>query len=82
MQTLLPLRQLLKEIYHKTFVSFNELTLADQSHTKTNLFDTKRNTKIKPSEVFEDNAGCIVLATTEGHRPRTKHLAAKWHHFL
>ena len=81
MRTLLPLCQLLKEIYHKTFVSSNKLTLAEQSHTRTNLFETKRNTKLKTSEVFEDNAECIVLATTKGHRPRTKHLAVKWHHF-
>ena len=77
MRTLLPLRQLLKEIYNKTFVSSNKLTLVEQSNINTNLFDTKRNTKIKPSEVFEDNVGCIVLATTEGHHPRTKHLAVK-----
>ena len=77
MRTLLPLCQLLKEIYHKTFVSSNELTLAKQSNTNTNLFDTKHNPKLKTPEAFEDNAGCIVLTTTEGHRPRTEHLAVK-----
>ena len=81
MRTLLPLRQLLKEIYSKTFVSATQLSLAEQSQTHTNLFDTKKTTKVKLSEIFENNAGCIVLATTDGHRPRTKHLAVKWHHF-
>ena len=81
MRTLLPLRQLLKEIYTITFVSTNHVSLAENFLTHTNLFDTKKHTKVKQSEIFEDNAGCIVLATTEGHRPRTKHLAVKWHHF-
>ena len=36
---------------------------------------------MKTSEVHEDNAGCIVLATKDQYRPRTKHLAIKWHHF-
>ena len=36
---------------------------------------------MKTSKVHEDNAGCIVLATEDQYRPRTKHLAIKWHHF-
>ena len=43
--------------------------------------ETKHTDKLKSSEVFEDNAGCIVIATSDAHRPRTKHLAVKWHHF-
>ncbi len=31
--------------------------------------------------VFEDNAGCIELATAPKIRPRTKHIALKYHHF-
>ena len=55
--------------------------MADQSNTNTHLHFTKKCEKLAQSEIFEDNAGCIVLATTEQHRPRTKHLAVKWHHF-
>ena len=39
-------------------------------------------TKMYTSEVHEDNAGCICLATDEEqYRPRTKHIAVRWHHF-
>ena len=31
--------------------------------------------------VFEDNAGCIELAVAPKIRPRTKHIALKYHHF-
>ena len=31
--------------------------------------------------IFEDNRGCIDLVTTPKIRPRTKHIALKYHHF-
>ena len=31
--------------------------------------------------VFEDNKGCIELAIAPRMRPRTKHIALKYHHF-
>ena len=31
--------------------------------------------------VFEDNTGAEELAQTEKYRPRTKHIAVKYHHF-
>ena len=31
--------------------------------------------------VFEDNKGCIDLASSPKMRPRTKHIALKYHHF-
>ena len=31
--------------------------------------------------IFEDNKGCIDLVTTPKIRPRTKHIALKYHHF-
>ena len=36
-----------------------------------------------PRQLFyEDNAGCIVLATDpDQNRPRTKHIGIKYHHF-
>ena len=33
------------------------------------------------STVFEDNNGCIDLVQTPKMRPRTKHIAIKYHHF-
>ena len=31
--------------------------------------------------LFEDNNGALELATTPRYRPRTKHIAIKYHHF-
>ena len=31
--------------------------------------------------IFEDNMGCINLVKTPRMRPRTKHIALKYHHF-
>ena len=69
MRTLLPMRTMLKEIIKHTVIN---LQLAE-----TNAQMTSMHT----SEVHEDNAGCIVLANSDEYRPRTKHLAIKWHHF-
>jgi histone deacetylase 1/2 len=33
------------------------------------------------STVFEDNQGCVELANAPKMRPRTKHIAIKYHHF-
>ena len=32
--------------------------------------------------IFEDNKGCIDLVKTPRMRPRTKHIALKYHHFI
>ena len=34
------------------------------------------------AKCFEDNTGCLDLAVTPKLRPRTKHIAIKYHHFL
>ena len=34
------------------------------------------------AKCFEDNAGCLELAKAPKLRPRTKHIAVKFHHFL
>jgi hypothetical protein len=37
---------------------------------------------LPPSTIYEDNASCIAVATKEvHHKPRTKHIALKYHHF-
>jgi hypothetical protein len=37
---------------------------------------------LSPSTIYEDNASCIAVATKEvHHKPRTKHIALKYHHF-
>ena len=37
---------------------------------------------LPPTTIWEDNASCLVLATEDNkYRPRTKHIAVKYHHF-
>jgi uncharacterized protein (DUF1015 family) len=65
------MRQLLEEITKHTIHKLDlEPSLAKMKSMST-------------SEVHEDNSGCIVLATKDQYmiKPRTKHLAVKWHHF-
>jgi hypothetical protein len=68
---LLPLRRLVHELHQHSFIA----TPLDPafSHTKT--------THLQTSQIFEDNASCIILAYSDGTKPRTKHLSLKWHHF-
>ncbi len=44
-------------------------------------FDLELPTPEVHCTVFEDNAGAIELAVAPKIRPRTKHLAIKYHHF-
>ena len=45
-----------------------------------NLIKNDTNPTIK-CKVFEDNSGALEMASVHKHRPRTKHLNAKLHHF-
>ena len=45
------------------------------------LLDLKINVPITHSTVFEDNNGALELAKEPKYRPRTKHIAIKYHHF-
>ncbi len=68
---LLPLRRLVQEIHNH---SFNNTPL-------NNTFSKTMTNTLAATQVFEDNASCIVLAYSEGTKPRTKHISLKWHHF-
>jgi hypothetical protein len=68
---LLPLRRLLEEILAHSYIHFPKAS--------TSIVQTPT---LQPSQVYEDNSACIVLATTEStFKPRTKHIALKFHHF-
>ena len=32
-------------------------------------------------QLFEDNSGALEIARVKKYRPRTRHIAAQWHHF-
>jgi len=64
---LIPIRRLLREL------------LADSP--LCNLAQFPSNI-LPPSTIYEGNALCIAVATKEvHHKPRTKHIALKYHHF-
>lgn len=67
----LPLQWLLVELHQHSLV-------------KTPLspaFNTIKTSTLETSCIYEDNAFCNVITTTDSTRPRTKHIALKWHHF-
>jgi len=69
---LIPLHQLLLDIDAHSFISL----------PKTTPHDSIKGSTLLPFQVFEDNAACIVLVTTTSNfKPRTKHIALKYHHF-
>jgi hypothetical protein len=76
MRDLIPMRRLLHEVSKNFDLS---------SYVSTTLLDgpTHAVTRQYQSLVFEDNTACLELASNpEQHRPRTKHISLKWHHFL
>ena len=78
---LLPLRRIMAELSNfgpiaATLKASQPMSTYTRSFTSTNP-----SSSIPASIVYEDNAACIVLAETEQHKPRTKHISLKWHHF-
>jgi hypothetical protein len=71
MRELLPLRHLLEELHQHSLVR-TPLSPA---------FNTTKTSTLETTCIFEDNASCIVVATMESTRLRTKHIALKWRRF-
>jgi len=71
-QELLPLHQPLLDINEHSFISLH----------KTSSQGSIKGSTLVPLQILEDNAACIVLATTSSNfKPRTKHIALIYHHF-
>ena len=69
---IIPLRRLVHNIHKYSCVSLQQ---PDQ-------FGNIKTPTLEASQVFEDNAACIVLANNENQfKARTKHISHKWHHF-
>jgi hypothetical protein len=68
---LLPLRCIPQEINQHSLI-----------HTPipTN-FNTTRSPTLSATQIFKDNAACIVLVQSDSNKVRTKHITIKWHHF-
>ena len=60
-----------------------DVTLSPKQPIKafTKTLQSNLSPNLPPSIVYEDNAACIILAETDQHKPRTKHISIKWHHF-
>ena len=57
------------------------IPFVDQVKELANIFgNNEQNIKLHCT-LFEDNNGALELATTPRYRPRTKHIAVKYHHF-
>ena len=75
MRDLIPMRTLLSEISSSFHIAGLKNGLIDDGpvHAFTHMFK---------SVVFEDNMGCLEIASKpEQFCPRTKHIGIKWHHF-
>lgn len=52
-----------------------------QLESMTQIFGEESIKPVVHCTLFEDNNGTLDLATTPRYRPRTKHIAIKYHHF-
>ena len=77
---LIPLRRIMEEL---TRLGPINVTLNKQQPIQgfTPSFHSTPPSHLAPSIVYEANAACIVLAKSDQHKPRTKHISIKWHHF-
>jgi hypothetical protein len=72
------MRRLLSEL-SKQFCKFE---LENSRAVTGHLESADLKGKLPPSAVYEDNAGCVILASDDDkYRARTKHINIKWHHF-
>ena len=62
---LLPLRAILMEILKYDLIANHDknATLQDKFMLQSPTLKCVRNSKLPPSIIYEDNAGCIILAT-------------------
>jgi len=79
---LLPLRRIMAELSAHGPIA-GTLRQHHPMLTFTNSLSSSvpSSAEIEPSIIYEDNAACIVLAQSDQHKPRTKHISLKWHHF-
>lgn len=73
---LLPLRRILQDIVTHSFIQL-------PTNSPDTIASSTFKLQLKPSRIYEDNAACVVLSTTDlpQFKPRTKHISLKYHHF-
>ena len=79
MRTLIPMRHILEEL---SSIALLRHCLPVTTTSKISSHKQEiTSPKLKPSLVFEDNASCIILATSENIKHRTRHIATKYFRF-
>jgi hypothetical protein len=68
---LLPLCHIVQEIHQHSLVHI----------PLPATFNTTKSSTLQATQVYEDNASCIVITHCEGSKQCTKHISIKWHHF-
>lgn len=76
---LIPLRTLIRELMAKG--PFMNLNIQSSTPATTSFTTNIEDKKLGPSTIYEDNQACLILATSEGAKQRTKHIAVCYHHF-
>jgi hypothetical protein len=69
MREILPVRRLLLELGAHSFLTTNPFI------TRINLLNGSNDA----TRIHEDNASCIVMATSKTYSSRTRHIATKYH---
>jgi len=77
---LIPLRRIMSEITNLGPINVT-MNKKQPIQAFTSTLQSSNEPNMEPSIIYEDNAACIVLAETDQHKPRTKHISIKWHHF-
>ena len=57
------------------------IPLMDRINEMDGIFGDTSPKPLLHCTLFEDNNGALELATSPRYRPRTKHIAIKYHHF-
>ena len=57
------------------------IPILEMLHELRNVYDLSKDKPLINCTLFEDNNGALQLAKEPKYRPRTKHIALKYHHF-
>ena len=57
------------------------IPILEMIHELRNVYDLSKDKPLINCTLFEDNNGALQLAKEPKYRPRTKHIALKYHHF-
>ena len=57
------------------------IPFVEQVREMDTIFQIESPKTVVKCTLFEDNNGALELATAHRYRPRTKHIAVKYHHF-